>query len=565
MMLNMIPDEIDCGTQIRQVICVPPRVLQTPGGAQVQDFRVLLQTERGRLVWFVVTQRQVPDSDSLCAVARCLDSYAESPDFETLAAELYRRDELVITPKDDLIGNQRCWGLDQWSRREIAAAIVDERFSQISNEEIRNTILRNNEAWLKGRLDAFINGLEPELVETVGALRPSVYNYLNTDCQTRRRNRRQALNLFPVFLGQLKNPHFADIRRAIDEGKPLIDAVARKFIVLRPLVNALRGTAVFAAGDHADNLTSVFQMLRDVPADWLPRDANEWGRMAEAIQHIESISGISALTTSNRLIFRECARRRYWPDDSDPDEWWHVGQEIDEFMRAIATALCDQIRRNGRTGSFELFARRQTDSLLLTLGVKRVGRIARRWRHEHRRAQAEYEKEHPVEEEMRWRLLVEEPVQLGGVSARQLQDAESLNAEGAIMMNCAATYAYQCMTGSSQIWSLQAGGGIRISTLETAIEEKDGEPVVRICEHAGAGNSRPSPEAVMAVRELRQQLTAKPDVLRQYLHWKKTIAAVPVSERRYAASIGVIITALNEVLPQHWRFDELLARVVSES
>jgi hypothetical protein len=166
---------------------------------------------------------------------------------------------------------------------------------------------------------------------------------------------------------------------------------------------------------------------------------------------------------------------------------------------------------------------------------------------------------------MRWRLLVEEPVQLGGVSARQLQDAESLNAEGAIMMNCAATYAYQCMTGSSQIWSLQAGGGIRISTLETAIEEKDGEPVVRICEHAGAGNSRPSPEAVMAVRELRQQLTAKPDVLRQYLHWKKTIAAVPVSERRYAASIGVIITALNEVLPQHWRFDELLARVVSES
>ena len=106
-MLNMIPDEIDCGTQIRQVICVPPRVLQTPGGAQVQDFRVLLHTERGRLLWFVVTQRQVPDYDSLRAIARCLDSYAESPDFEALAADLYRRDELVITPKDDLIGNQR--------------------------------------------------------------------------------------------------------------------------------------------------------------------------------------------------------------------------------------------------------------------------------------------------------------------------------------------------------------------------------------------------------------------------------------------------------------------------
>ena len=42
-----------------------------------------------------------------------------------------------------------------------------------------------------------------------------------------------------------------------------------------------------------------------------------------------------------------------------------------------------------------------------------------------------------------------------------------------------------------------------------------------------------------------------------YLDWKNTTARTPISERRLAASVGVIIAALDEVLPAKWALSEM--------
>ena len=52
-------------------------------------------------------------------------------------------------------------------------------------------------------------------------------------------------------------------------------------------------------------------------------------------------------------------------------------------------------------------------------------------------------------------------------------------------------------------------------------------------------------------------LAAWPQVLQCYLDWKNTTARTPISERRLAASVGVIITALEEVLPTGWTLHEM--------
>ena len=538
---------------VRQWLCVPPTAAQTPGIPQLQDFHVLLETRRGRLVWFLVNQRALPEPALLSVIAKRMDSFSETPGFENLAGELYRCDELIITLCDELITNETRWGLDLWSRRDIVNAVFDRRFSALSAGEIRDTILRRNSDWLRGALAGFLARLAPDVTATLGALRPSVYNYLNTACPTLRRNRLQALNLFPIFLPQLFKPGFAGIRRVIDEGGLLIDAIAARYIAARPVIRAIRGTDVLAARRLADGLPELLQVLRDIPVAWLPRNATEWGRFAESIAHIERLSRTSVLTTNNRLIFRDCARRGYRPTDVDSDEWWRVGQEIDELSRAIISAVCHQLDRAGVPGHHERHARLQIDRMLLELGIKRVGRMARRWGPAHRRAQAAYEAQHAVMGGILWPLLSETPLEVAGLIARQLPNAEALSAEAEAMSNCVASYAHPCMTGQSQIWSIHKADGTRVTTLETqVISNEDGAARIRLGQHAGPRNTRPPKKAVTAAQELLHILAARPPVLQRYLDWKNTTARTPISERRLAASVGVIITALEEVLPTRW-------------
>ena len=103
---------ITSGGEVRQWMCVPPQVAVSSGMPQPQDFHVLLETKRGRLVWFVVNQRHVPESALLCSVARRMDSFTEAPVFEKLRWELRQQEKLNLTPLDGLVTDETVWGLD---------------------------------------------------------------------------------------------------------------------------------------------------------------------------------------------------------------------------------------------------------------------------------------------------------------------------------------------------------------------------------------------------------------------------------------------------------------------
>ena len=114
------------------------------------------------------------------------------------------------------------------------------------------------------------------------------------------------------------------------------------------------------------------------------------------------------------------------------------------------------------------------------------------------------------------------------------------------------------MTGQSQIWSLRTSDGENVSTLETLLTVTDnGEPLIRLGQHAGRLNTKPQSNAVKAANELQHHLATRPEVLDCYLQWKNTTAKTPINDRRLAASVGVIITALDEVLPTQWTLREM--------
>jgi hypothetical protein len=404
-----------------------------------------------------------------------------------------------------------------------------------------------------------LENLNPQLVTTSGSLRPSGYNYFNAECEIKRRNRMQAVELFPILLPTLFEPRFAKIRQVIDEGSPLIDALALRYSVKRSIVRKVSGTAVLATKEFADDLETLLQILRDIPDAWLPRTVTDWIRFAETIRHIQKLSHQSVLTTNNRLILRDCAGRGYRPTDLDSDEWWRVGQEIDEFIHGLHEVLSYKYRRMRAGGNADHFASAQIDHILVSLGIKRVGRIARRWANARRQAEIAFEKESDMWKGVLWPLLVEEPLPVGELIAYQLATAEALKVEGESMSHCVASYIHSCMIGACQIWSLKNAAGERVTTLETVITKReDGTPEIGIGQHSGRGNRKPTKPAHAAALELLQKLSNMQDSLRRYLRWKETNPRTPLSERLLAVSVNLNIAALEEALPKQWSLDSLL-------
>lgn len=120
--------------------------------------------------------------------------------------------------------------------------------------------------------------------------------------------------------------------------------------------------------------------------------------------------------------------------------------------------------------------------------------------------------------------------------------------------------------GQSQIWSRHNADGPRVTTMETQIiTGEDSAARIRLGQHAGPRNIRPPKKAVKAEQELLHILAARPQVMQCYLDWKNITARTPISERRLAASVGVIITALNEVLPARWGLEIMTPRSAEEA
>lgn len=89
-------------------------------------------------------------------------------------------------------------------------------------------------------------------------------------------------------------------------------------------------------------------------------------------------------------------------------------------------------------------------------------------------------------------LLPHEPFE--GESRRivALTDFAALREEGELMSNCVETYANNCRRGERQIWSCRSHDGSHCSTVETVVLEQAGKCTVKVIQHKGPNNIRPS-------------------------------------------------------------------------
>ncbi len=191
---------------VSQWLCFPPAPA-TPGQRQaVQVYRVLLETASGRIAWLAVSQREAPDMAFIETVARRLDSPVRSAGVaRTLAARLFHEDDIIIEEIDENLEDDTAWGVSQALNRKLLAAVAERK--------------------------AFMDGLREDVLTAMrplGGLRPPMYNYLIAGSEEISRNRVQSLRLFPILHRQMLTPAFKDIQRIIDQGLPLVDALAER-------------------------------------------------------------------------------------------------------------------------------------------------------------------------------------------------------------------------------------------------------------------------------------------------------------------------------------------------
>ena len=558
-----VPDAVDASRclPIRQWLCFPPSTPNRNKGP-AQAYRVVLETRLGRLAWFEILQRQAPGLGVLETVASRLDSYRHAPKPERLSGDLCTKDDIEIALIDQDVSDEMHWNLAIFEKRAVLEAVMDGRIAKVQSG-VREAILESVRHDFRSGLSAFMAALDVEVVDALrrgGAFRPELYNHV-ADCGPElRRNRLQALTLFPVLQHCLLNLGWREVRDAIDEGRPLIDELARRFDVPPSVIRAVRGTAPLAAGKPVDRLDIVFPLLRDIPAAWWPKSPEDWVAFAEAARHVSHITHHPVTTTANRLVMRDCARRAYRLPDLDNDGWNRMGREIDDFQRGLRDGLRYSLRGRDDRSDLDLFVTHVSNRMLASLGIERVGQIARRWGEAYRRVQADFALESEIWRGVRWPSLGESPIDLGDLTAHLLCTARELSDEGRAMNNCVAAYVPECLRGSGQIWSFRTPAGDRAATLEThLVRATDGSLRVHIGQLAGPGNSRPTDHVRKAARDLLRRIDTDRSALETYQRWRQTVLSKPMTERIATAFSQPILWALEEVLPPVWSLDAIIA------
>jgi hypothetical protein len=562
------PDPKDEAKALRQWACFPQAEQNHGRITSPQTYRLLIESVGGRLAIATVMLRTGPDIFLAANLARVLD---ERPfalaSRERICGEFETRHGVTVELIDIDLDHDDPLKLTAAIPRVIAQAAAEANMhgrGTVSLSALRTSVTERLTAeWLATRSD-FISSLDTEAVmqsRAIDGLRPSSYNYLNTVSAEQRRNRAQAMAVFPLLQPVLMTPPFDAVRGAIDAGRPLIDVLASHYQAPKAMIRVLRGVTQEDLGYRTGHLGTVITLLREIPASWWPRNPDTWRQFAATTNTIACVSRHPITTATNQLWLRRCAQNGYPLHVGTPDDLVQLGQDIDEFMDALRRAL-HWVLPDPRNATTHASRKRPIEiaaAFRAGLGLDKLSRVVRRYGDAYRRAITEFAEEAELWRGVRWPAPGDGPFSYGEVSIHPLLTPAALREEGARMGNCVAGYVEQCMKGTSQIWSVRLIDGTRLSTLDTRIRKYPNDRrILEVQQHKGIRNGVPTEMAWQAVRAHERHFSDSPEKLLPYLTWRQTISRQPLEARQRYALMQPVITAFERTLSGTWSWQRLV-------
>jgi hypothetical protein len=568
------PDSDDETRAMNQWACFPRSAEGYGSIASPQIFLLLVESLGKRLVVATVARRTIPDAALAADLASLIDERKfEFASRERISGEFEARHGIALDLLDIDLDRDDPLKLTAAIPRAIAQAAVQAgRPGQqtVSLSALRTSVTERLAAEWRATQSEFISCLDPEAVaqaRAIDGLRPSSYSYLNTVNAEMRRNRAQAMAVFPLLRPVLMTPQLDAVRKNIDEGRPLINVLATHYQASRAMIRVLCGVTPEDLDYKIRHLGTLVKLLHEIPPSWWPRDPATWRQFASAANTISRVSRHPITTATNQLWLRRSAQAGYQLSESTPEDLTRLGQDIDEFMdtlrRALYWALPDP-----RTLCSHMPVKRTLEiaaALKANVGLEKLSQLVRRFGDAYRKAVTEFAEQAEIWRGVRWPAPGDGDGvrEYGEIVIRPLLTPTDLKEEGERMCNCVASYVEHCMKGTSQIWSVclrdETRGHVHLSTLETRIRtHPNGRKVLDVQQHKGVGNASPTGMAWQAVRAHAAYFSESPRLMQAYLDWKSTISRKPLEVRQRHALMLPIITALEKTLSGKWSWQRLL-------
>jgi hypothetical protein len=551
---------------LRQWACFPRDAINVNSAAP-QTFRLLIESSGGRMAIATLVMRTSPDVSIAEALAHLIDEphFADVTLLQLEGEFECRHGHRLELLNIDLDHDDPLTLTEVIPRTLIALAQQPEPTQALLSLTLRRAdVLQRCETEWQSARDSFIENLDPAAVGEVrasGTFTPQAYNYVSTVSATLRRNRAQALTLFPLLRGRLMDRDHEPVRVAIDAGHSLIAALAAQWQAPKALVKCLCGITASDLGTLAGNLPLVLRLMRDIPPDWWPRTPERWRQFAKAADTVSEISRCPIGMPANQLWLRQSARNGFDVGDSAPEELVRMGEEISDFMDMLRRALAWHFAEATKVRSGGQMPRVTEITVAVRSGIPIVtlARIARRFGDTYRRANERFASEAELWRGVRWPTLIEQPYSYNNLHIHALANPAALCHEGVRMRNCVASYVAECLRGKSQIWSVREWDGTPVATLETKLRvANSGRRDLQVVQLKGFANQACPQAAREAVNAMLRDVTSEPHLMDSYLDWRQKVHHRTLAQRQHYALMQPIVEALQGCLPGRFAWERLV-------
>ena len=377
---------------------------------------------------------------------------------------------------------------------------------------------------LRKAIDRLVAALDLEVltIATGDGFAHEIYNYLAR--QPTRRNRLQVAEALPIFVWSLANegdmPAMAALRRAIDNGQPLVDTISRLFEVSPATVRSVIGRSPSMIGSRwLQQPRGLLRVLDRMSPELRPKaDPAAWERFNRAADAAERLFGrppwVGVLTASwmkhsmQEGMAAQRARSHLAALDADSV------RAIEEFRLALIAAIGAELRESAvdASASLEQSATLEVDRHIESLSLRRLAEMSCKWRRDAAIERAGLQRELDLASGRTYWPLVPRPFE--ATSARRrvvpLTNLHALKAQGEALWLCLAasqlhSYDAKCRKGEAFIVSIvDSDSGIPMSTVEfhVPLRWSGHGGGVQVVQHRAKRNAPPSLACSASLNEL---------------------------------------------------------------
>lgn len=473
---------------------------------------VLVRLESNRIYFFEMNRGHADGDDLLAQVIGLLGT-VEDIGSPATALENQISDRLGCSIRflNSFPGDIENWPFALWRRFRMIDLVLEQ--PGCLSHEIGERIA-TEETNLRSSLNSQVNNLlaqaDPYLLGAAnfpGVSWQRQFNYLLAEDELVRRNRRQAIELFPIIIAEIlsapdKASIWSQVSAAVDLGRPLVECIVKYFDCRPMAVRALRGIKGEDVGEEwPGSVRQLLHLLSSLPAEYLPRAREQWKSFTVTVNYLSRATGMPPTSLSIGMLLETAARQGWRLETNNQASLADRVRALESLAHDLADALAIYARVHGQQpspdrGQFITIANRA----IVMLGMKRVQRLANRWMTAKRESERELSEARGAKN---FPVLLEQAFEAGAWTIVQLRNPAELSEESRRLRHCVDTYAGSCLKGNSVILSVRNRQGCSFSTVELAIKDKATSfPAVELIQHKALGNQSPSSSEVEAVQHL---------------------------------------------------------------